>query len=253
MLADFLAINIFAFVLVFARVGSAMILLPGFAASYVPVRIRLATALAVSFVVTPVLAPILPVPPSEVADTISIITKEILTGVFLGTLAAIFVASLQTAGTLIALFAGLANALIQDAIAQQQSSTVASFLSAMGVVLVFVTDLHHLMLAAVIDSYMLFAPSEPFFWGDAANILARQVADSFALGLQMASPFLLIAIVYYVGLGLLGRLMPALPVFFIGMPIQIMVQIWALMISVSAIMMVFLRHFQDGYAAFLNP
>jgi len=253
MLADFLAINIFAFFLIFSRVGSAMILLPGFAASYVPVRIRLGTAMAISLVVTPVLAPILPVPPDAITDTISLFVKEIMTGVFLGTLAAVFVASLQTAGTFISLFAGLANALVQDAISEQQSSTVASFLTATGVLLVFVTDLHHLMLTAVIDSYMIFAPTEPFIWGDAGQFLARQVGDSFALGLQMATPFLLVAIIYYVGLGLLSRLMPALPVFFIGMPVQIAVQMWVLMITFSAILMVFLQHFQDGYVKFLNP
>lgn len=253
MLADLLALNVFAFVLVFARVGSAMMLLPGFAARYVPVRVRLVTALAIAFVVTPTLAPILPAPPDAAWQLIGLFVKEILTGVFLGTLAAVFVASLQTAGTLIALFAGLANALIQDAIAQQQSSVVASLLSAAGVLLVFITDMHHLMLTAVVDSYMLFAPSEPFLWGDAADILAREVANSFALGLQMAAPFLLVAIVYYTGLGLLGRLMPALPVFFIGLPVQISVQMWVLSITLSGIMMVFLQRFQDGYAAFLNP
>jgi len=253
MLADFLAVNIYAFFLVFARVGSAMMLLPGFAASYVPIRIRLAAALAISFVVLPMLTPILPAPPTSAPETVVLFAKEVLTGAFLGTLAAIFVASLQTAGTLIALFAGLANALIQDAIAEQQSSTIASFLSAAGVLLMFVTDLHHLMLTAVIDSYMVFAPAEPFIFGDAGQFLARQVGDSFALGLQMSAPFMLVAIVYYVGLGLLGRLMPALPVFFIGMPVQIAAQIWVLMITFSGIMMVFLRHFQDGYANFLNP
>lgn len=253
MLEDFLAVNVYALLLVFARAGSAMMLLPGFSASYVPVRIRLGAALAVSFAVMPWLAPLLPAPPAGAADLIAVFVREIFTGVFLGVLAAVFVSSLQTAGTFIALFAGLANALVQDPVAEQQSSAVANFLSAMGVVLVFVTDLHHLMLGAVMDSYMLFDPAAPVIWGDMLNVLARSVADSFALGLQMASPVMLIAVVYYVGLGLLSRLMPALPVFFIGMPLQITAQIWVLMITVSGVMMVFMRHFQDGYARFLNP
>lgn len=253
MLADFLAVNIYAFMLIFARIGAAMMIMPGFAGAYVPVRVRLGAALAVSLAVTPWLAPLLPVQPAGPAALIAVFAKEIITGAFLGTLAAVFVSALQTAGTLISLFAGLANALVQDPIAEQQSSTIASFLSVMGVILVFVTDLHHLMLSAVIDSYMLFDPARPMFWGDAANVLARNVSDSFALGLRLAAPALLIAIVYYVGLGLLSRLMQSLPVFFIGMPVQITVQLWILMITVSGVMMVFLRHFQEGYVRFLNP
>ncbi|MHC8509177.1 MAG: flagellar biosynthetic protein FliR [Rhodospirillales bacterium] len=253
MLADFLAVNIYAFMLVFARISAAMMLMPGFAAAYVPMRIRLGGALAVSFAVAPWLAPILPAPPSGAVDLALVFVKEILTGAFLGTLAAVFVSALQTAGTLIALFSGLANALVQDPVSEQQSSTIASFLSVMGVTLVFVTDLHHLMLGAVIDSYMLFDPAQPMIWADTANVLARNVSDSFALGLRLAAPALLIAIVYYVGLGLLSRLMQALPVFFIGMPVQITVQLWILMITVAGVMTVFLGHFQDGYVRFLNP
>ena len=55
-------------------------------------------------------------------------------------------------------------------------------------------------------------------FGDFADALGRQVADSFALGLQMSAPFVVIGLTYYIGLGLLGRLMPQLPVFFFGLP-----------------------------------
>ena len=55
MLEDILQLNIFAFLLVFARIGTAFFLLPGFSSIQVPVRMRLSLALAVSFLVTPAL------------------------------------------------------------------------------------------------------------------------------------------------------------------------------------------------------
>ena len=54
-----------------------------------------------------------------------------------------------------------------------------------------------------------------------------------------------------VGLGLLGRLMPQLPVFFFGLPVQITVQLWVLMLVLSGIMLVFTRRFADGMGGFL--
>ena len=45
---------------------------------------------------------------------------------------------------------------MQDPVADQQSSTIAGFFTALGLVLIFVTDLHHLMLRAIVDSYGLF-------------------------------------------------------------------------------------------------
>jgi flagellar biosynthetic protein FliR len=107
---------------------------------------------------------------------------------------------------------------VQDPIADQQSSTIAGFFTALGLVLVFVTDVHHLMLRAIIDSYGLFVPGAPPPMDDICNFIVRTAADSFALGVQLAAPFLIVNLVYNVGLGLLGRLMPQLPVFFLRTP-----------------------------------
>ena len=109
------------------------------------------------------------------------------------------------------------------------------------------------MLAAVVDSYSLFVPGESPMVGDFSEAMVRQVAASFALGLQLAAPFVLVAMTYYIGLGLLGRLMPQLPVFFFGMPLQIGAQIWVLTLATSGIMLVFLAHFRDAYTAYLAP
>ena len=122
---------------------------------------------------------------------------------------------------------------MQDPVADQQSSTIAGFFTALGLVLIFVTDLHHLMLRAIVDSYDLFAPGAPPPLDDFCGFIARTVADSFGLGVQLAAPFLIVSLVYNVGLGLLGRLMPQLPVFFFGLPLQVGLQMWVMMLTVS--------------------
>ena len=147
----------------------------------------------------------------------------------------------------------MANALIQDPIAEQQSSTVASFLLVMATVLIFTADMHHVMLRAVSDSYTLMEPGASLPVGDMVNIIGRRVADSFALGLRLAALFVIVGLTYYIGLGLLGRLMPALPVFFVGLPVQVMIQITVLTMALSGIMMVFLSNFQEGLLVFMAP
>ena len=176
-----------------------------------------------------------------------------LIGAFIGTIAAIIIGALQTAGTIIAYVASMANALIQDPIAEQQSSTIAGFLLVTGIVVVFVADMHHLMLRAIFDSYTLMVPGAPLPAGDLAQTMGRQVADSFTLGLRLSAPFVIVGLTYYIGLGLLGRLMPQLQVFFFGLPFQIGVQIWVLAITVTGIMMAFMQRFQDAYQGFLLP
>lgn len=251
MLDQILALNLFAFFLIFARVGAAFLFLPGFSAVWVNVRTRLMLALTISFLLMPILTGSLPGLPSSVAALSLILAGEIIVGGFLGIIGRVLISALQTAGTLIAYLSSMANAMIQDPIAEQQSSTISSFLSTTGIVILFVTDMHHLMLRAIVDSYFMFVPGMALDFGAFANIIARRMADSFALGLQLAAPFVITAMTYYIGLGLLGRLMPALPVFFVGLPIQVAMQMVVITLVFSSLMLVFLDYFEEGMSAFL--
>ena len=253
MLEELLTLNLFGFFLIFTRIGTALALMPGFSAGFVPIRVRLGGALAISFVMAPVLIAGLPVRPPTIAGMAVLMIGEFLIGLFFGIIARILIGALQTAGTIIAYMSSVANAMIQDPIAEQQSSTVASCLLIMATVLIFTADMHHVMLLAIADSYTLLIPGETLPMGDMVNILGRQVADSFALGLRLSAPFVIIALTYYIGLGLLGRLMPQLQVFFFGLPFQIGLQIWVLAITISGIMMVFLQKFEEAYETFILP
>ncbi len=253
MLREFLAVNIFGFLLTFARVGTAMILLPGFSAAWVSVRTRAAIALAITFVSLPMVkAAWPPIPPSAI-ELILLFVGEIFIGVFIGSVGMILITALQAAGSFIALFSSMANALIRDPIAESQSALTAGFLTTTGIVMIFVTDSHHLMLKGVLSSYSLFQPGNGFFGGDVADVIARTVNDAVKIGLQLAAPFVVSALAYYAGLGLLNRLMPMLPIFFVGLPVQLIMQIAVLMITFSSIMMTFMMFFDDRFRTLFLP
>ena len=251
MLQEFLEINTWKFLLIMTRVGTVTFLAPGLAASYVPTPFRIGFTLAVSFILLPVVSDQLPDLPQSAMMLFLIVAGEVVIGAFLASIGVVIMSALQAAGTFISLFSSMANALIQDAVSNQQSSVVSGFLSMSGLVLVFVSDLHHMYLRAVADSFTLFRAGEPIMFGDMSNIIARHVSDAFELGLKLSAPLLLSALVYYLALGVLGRLMPTLQVFFFGLPVQITVQIWVLMICFSGMMLVFLGAFTDAYVPFL--
>ena len=244
-LAGWLAGSGFAFLLIFARVGAVVTALPGFSAVYVSIRIRLIIALAISLLLLPLLTGQLPALPATAAALALILLPEIVIGLFIGFIPRAIVAALHMAGTFTALSVSLANALVQDPVADQQSSTLSGFFAIVGLVLIFVTDLHHLMLEAIVYSYTVFPVGLPLPAGDFADAATRILGQSMALGLQLAAPFVLVGFIYNFGLGLLGRLMPQLPVFFFGLPVQISLQLWALMLTLSGIMLVFLTRFGD--------
>lgn len=242
------AAELFAILVVFVRVGSALMVLPGLSASYVSMRIRLVLALLLALMLQPVLSPTLPPLPDLPSAMALTVVCEMLIGAFLGLLPRLAIAALHTAGTFISFFGSFASAIADDSVADQQSSTLASFLGTAGVVLVFVTDLHHLMLRAIAESYGLFVPGSLLPANAMTATLAQGLAGSFALALQLSAPFLIVGLASNVALGLLGRLMPQLPILFFGMPFQIGLQLWVLMLGFSGIMLVFLNRFSDAFA-----
>ncbi len=251
-MAAWLSDEVFAVLLVIARIGAALMVMPGFSAAYISTRVRALIAFAVALVIAPLVAASLPPRPDSPTALMLIVGGEIIIGGFLGAVTRILVAALHIAGTFIAFFGSLANALVQDAASDQQTSTVAGLLTTIGVLLIFVTDLHHLFFAALVESYAAFPPAGALAAGDMAEALVRALADSILLGLQLSAPFLLLGFVYGAGLGILGRLMPQLPVFFFGLPIQLSLQIWLLMLTLSVISLTFLNWFGDAMWTFVD-
>jgi len=133
-----------------------------------------------------------------------------------------------------------------------QAAIVASFLTLLGVVMIFATDSHLLILKAISNSYILFPPGHLPPVGDFAQLAIKEVSSSFALGIQISAPFIVYGLVFYIGLGLIARLMPQLQVFFIAMPLNIFLGFVLLLFLVSGIMMWFIQHFQDGLMPFLR-
>jgi flagellar biosynthetic protein FliR len=163
----------------------------------------------------------------------------------------LLMSAMHVAGTVIALQAGLASAMLFDPAQGGQSVVVSSALVFMGIMLVFVTDLHLLGLQAAFDSYTMFPPMQAPAFGDFATTATRMVSEGFALGMRMAAPFIVYGIVFNVALGLLNRLMPSLQIFFIMQAPQIAFSLVVLGLSLGAIGMAFTGYLEEHMAQFL--
>jgi flagellar biosynthetic protein FliR len=245
MLAELLPNQAFALLLIFVRLGAAIMLLPGFGEAYISPRIRLLLALALTVLVQPVLPTALPALPDSATALFLLILGEVFIGLFLGSISRILMAALSIGGMMIATMTGLANALTNDPTAAQQGSIAGSFLSTLALLIILSLDLHHLLLRGIIDSYQVFVPGQSILVGDITQMISRIVAKSFLLGFQIASPFVAIALIFNLGLGLLSRLMPQMQVFFIAMPLQILIGLSVLMIGLPVLLGWFITSFQD--------
>jgi flagellar biosynthesis protein FliR len=251
MLEQVLPANLFAALLIFARVGAAMMLLPGFGEVYVMQRYRLLLALAIALLLTPVLGPTLPALPAGAARLVALIGGEVVVGLFLGTVARVLLSALDVAGTLVSLQLGLSAAQIFNPMLQQGSLTSA-FYGVLGVLLIFVTDLHHLLLNAVVDSYNVFIPGSLPPLGDLSEVMVRVAASAFQLGLEMAAPFIVLGTLFFVALGVVGRLVPQLQLLFVMQPLQIVGGLGALIVVLGAGMRWFLETYAQQFTALVG-
>lgn len=252
MFQELLPASVFAILLVFVRIGGAMLQMPAIGESNISARARLLMALALSFVVTPVLAPSLPPEPEVVTVLFLLLVGEFFVGIFLGALGRIMMSALLVAGTAIAHMSNLANALVNSALSQQQASIVGNFLSLTALMLIFALELHHLMIAALVDSYAIFPPGALPPVGDFSDLITQTVGRAFLVGVQLSAPFLLVGMVVYLLMGLLGRLMPQVQIFFVVMPVQIGMGMLLLMIVLPAMMAWFLGAFEDTFTPFVS-
>lgn len=251
MLERFLAEQVFSLFLVFVRMGAAFATLPGMAEAFVAMRFRLLLAGAVAVVLAPVVASSLPPVPATPLALAVLVVKEAAIGLFIGLSARMIVAAAQTAGTIIGLQSSLANAFAFDPGTAQQGVVTGAWMGSIALVLIFVTDLHHVMLRALVDSYELFRPADPLPVGDIAEVASRLAAASFALGLKMAAPFIAFGFLFYVALGLVARLMPQVQVFFVALPLQTTLGLIMLGASVAFGMSLLLDGVAEALSMFL--
>lgn len=242
---DWLPDAAFAYLVVFARVGVLLMLMPALGSSMVPARLRLSFALLMSLVLYPLVRPELPAMPADVLALAVPLGHELAIGFILGGIVRMVIAATQAAGATIAFQTGLSFANSPDpTLGGQQDAVISSFLSVLAVTLVFATDLHHLALAAIYDSYKFFPPDAPLMLGDAAKGALMALAESFRIGVQMAAPFIVFGLVFSLGLGILSRLMPQLQVYFIAMPASIGLGLALFALLITMMMGLYLSHFE---------
>jgi len=234
-----------AFLLTFGRVGAMVMLLPGVGETTLPMRVRLTIALVLTAVMLPLHRQAYTVDLGTLAPVIVELIQELIVGAVLGLTARLAVSALQIAGSVVAQQLGLGFVTAVDPTQNEQGVIVGNFLAMLGVALIFATDMHHLVIAAMNDSYSIFKPGEMPLTGDVAQHITQVISTAFRIGIQLASPFIAFGLLFNLGLGVLSRMMPQLQVFFLAMPATILIGMAVLLAVVGTMMGVFVSALGD--------
>ncbi len=244
--------DLWAVGLTFLRLASLVMLLPGVGDQAVPARYRISFALAFAFVVTPLIRDTIPPLPPTLGGMTGLVLHEVIIGLMLGSLMRVLLFTLTTSGEIISLQSGLSFAQTANPTQAQPSTSIATFLAMLGLVMIYVTNMHHLFIRAMIDSFHIFPAQRPVMIGDAVALMTRTIGQSFVLALQMSAPLIVFGLVFNISVGFIGRIMPNFPVFFAATPLSLLLGLALFALGLGATGMVFIEHYQDMLSVFIR-
>ena len=208
---------VWAAIAVFARVGAAVALLPGFGETVLPARVKLAAALAFAAIIWPAVAPLAEIGRDDLAGFGLVVAAEAVAGLIIGLSVRLLIFALQMAGSMAAQSTSIAQMFGEGLLADPQPA-YANLLAVAGIALAFALGLPVHAAAALIGSYDVLPFGTLPFGSDLADWGARRVAGAFGTALSLSLPFVLMAFAYNVALGAINRAMPQLMVAFVGAP-----------------------------------
>jgi len=208
--------------LIFCRIGACLMLMPGFSSPRVPVRFRLFIAVGVTLALTPFVLPAFAafVDPSP-ATLLRIIVSETMTGALIGLMARFFFLALQTIATAMATTAGLGQLPGLPIDEAEASAPFVTLITMTAATLMFITNQHAEVIRALAGSYTRIAPGLPLDAQAGLIQIADRASETFYLALRIGSPFMIYGVVVNLAIGLMNKLTPQIPVYFISLPFVI--------------------------------
>ncbi len=234
---------------IFARVGAVAFLIPGMGERGISIRVRLGGALALTALLTPLIAPLLPLSPATFPDLFYMLAAEAVAGLIIGFSFRLLVFALQITGMVTAQHLSVAQ-MFGTGVAPEPEPTIATLLAMGGITVSLMAGLHVQVVASLAQLYGVLPFGE---FPDAPSVgswATARMAETFGLGISMAAPFVAIGFAYNIALGALNRAMPQLLVAVVGIPFLL----WIGMISLHHVLpSLYDEWFEHMDAIFIDP
>lgn len=210
---------VLAAILAFCRIGACLMLMPGMSSARVPLQARLFIALGCSFAILPmVLLRILPAVGGEPWMLFRFMLSEIFIGAVIGALSHVYFWALQFMASTMAMAIGFSGSPADAVTETEPQATLATIVTFGALFLFFMTDMHLEIFRALFNSYAAIPVDGSFRPDGALSDFTDALSGAFLATLRIAAPFIVFAILVNFAVGLVNKLTPAIPVYFISMP-----------------------------------
>lgn len=236
--------TVIALFLAFCRIGGCMMILPGFSSARMPMQIRLFISVALSIAILPLVWDVLySKSTSDPLTLTKLIISESMIGIMFGMIARFYVIGLQFAGSALSSAISFTGPAGQDILEDTSENQLTNLLTFAGLMILFILDFHHIVFKAVAESYTSMPVGQMVNSQKMLITLTNTLSASFMIVLRLVSPFLVFGLMFNVAVGMINKLAPQIPVYFISTPYALMGGLFLLYLGIGAL----LRQFADGF------
>ena len=241
----------------FARLVSFFSIVPFFGGASVPARVKVATAMSLVVILYPSLEASVPAgQPLGFGPIgfIALLAKEVLVGFTLGFIASLVFEAVQVAGRVADFQRGSTMGELYAPQVQSRVSELGQFQLQLAIVLFIAIGAHRLFIGALLRSFdfipVLDFPKLAAGWSPAAELIVKMTASVFSIGLQLAAPVLIALLLTDLFFGIINRVAPQVNVFFLSMPVKMLVGVIVILIILPMLAMRMEYYFGETYKAF---
>lgn len=226
------------FMLVFIRIASVFMTAPLLASRNVPFITKVGFAFLVSFILYPILDHTLVMPHQALSYGL-LIVNQIIVGVIIGYASYMIFSAIQLSGQIIDLQMGFGIVNVLDPMSNTQVSIIGQFQFILGVLIFLSINGHHVLFQAMTDSFRIIPMDKVGITAETANKLADLFFNMIVIAFKIAGPATLALFLTNVTLGFIARTIPQMNVFLVGLPLNILVGLAAVMVSLPIIVNMF--------------
>lgn len=233
--------------LAFCRVGACFLVLPGISSSRVPVQVRLLLVVSITIAMLGQIWPLLSTTDiSDPALLARLVVSETVIGVFIGLCVRFYLLALGFIATAMGTVIGFGNLMGPGFEETEPQAAIGTLLTMAALLLLFILDFHHAVIRSLIASYSVVPVNGGFQTETYLINLTETLKETFLLVLRLGSPFIAYALIMNLMIGILNKLTPQIPIYFISLPFLIAGGLMLLYFSIPS----FLSLFVDGFFEF---
>lgn len=224
------------FLLVFVRISCFVFTAPFFSTNNTPRRVKAGFSIFFAFVlyqaVTPHEVPFY----NSVLGYSILVLKEAAAGVLLGLGANICLSIVQFAGKIADMDIGLSMMQLMDPLTRESSGFMGSFYQYTVVLIMLITDFHHYLIRALVETFSLIPIGGAQFSSDALlTTMIQYLEDYMSISFRICLPIVAAMLLLNCILGILAKTAPQINMFSVGIQLKVLLGLGILLLTVGVL------------------